>query len=76
VISLVVYPRLLELGYAKDVYKLDFAALYPKIEITHGIFPNLDISGVMEGTLYVVDTVIILSFLQVQKKIFIKLKKS
>jgi DNA polymerase elongation subunit (family B) len=49
VISLVVYPRLLELGYAKDVYKLDFAALYPKIEITHGIFPNLDISGVMEG---------------------------
>jgi hypothetical protein len=59
--------RLLELGYAKDVYKL-ILLLYPKIEITHGIFPNLDISGVMEGILtYVVDTVIILS-LQVQKR--------
>jgi hypothetical protein len=52
----VVYPRLLELGYAKDVYKL-ILLFYPKIEITHGIFPNLDISGVMEGILtYVVDT--------------------
>jgi hypothetical protein len=45
--------RLLELGYAKDVYKL---ILLHKIEITHGIFPNLDISGVMEGLTYVVDT--------------------
>lgn len=49
--------RLLEVGYAKNVVKLDFAALYPKTQITHGIFPDLDISGVMEGMLtYVVDT--------------------
>lgn len=49
--------RLLEVGYAKDVIKLDFAALYPKTQLTHGIFPALDISGVMEGLLtYVVDT--------------------
>lgn len=49
--------RLLEVGYARNVVKLDFAALYPKIQITHGIFPDLDISGVMEGMLtYVVDT--------------------
>ena len=49
--------RLLELGYARNVYKLDYAALYPKIQITHKIFPELDISGVMEGILtYVVDT--------------------
>lgn len=49
--------RLLELGYAKNVYKLDYAALYPKTQITHKIFPELDISGVMEGILtYVVDT--------------------
>lgn len=49
--------RLLELGFAKWVAKLDFAALYPKIQLTHGIFPDLDISGVMEGMLtYVVDT--------------------
>jgi len=49
--------RLLEVGFAKNVYKLDFAALYPKTQLTHGIFPDLDITGVMEGTLtYVVDT--------------------
>jgi DNA polymerase elongation subunit (family B) len=49
--------RLLEVGFAKDVYKLDYAALYPKTQLTHGIFPDLDISGVMMGMLtYVVDT--------------------
>ena len=49
--------RLLELGYARNVYKLDYAALYPKTQITLKIFPDLDISGVMEGILtYVVDT--------------------
>lgn len=49
--------RLLELGFARNVYKLDYAALYPKTQLTHGIFPELDISGVMEGILtYVVDT--------------------
>ncbi len=49
--------RLLEVGYAKNVVKLDYAALYPKTQLTHGIFPDLDISGVMEGMLtYVVDT--------------------
>lgn len=49
--------RLLEVGFAKNVYKLDYAALYPKTQLTHGIFPELDISGVMEGMLtYVVDT--------------------
>ena len=49
--------RLLELGYARNVVKLDYAALYPKNQLTHDIFPDLDISGVMEGMLtYVVDT--------------------
>jgi len=49
--------RLLEVGYARNVYKLDYAALYPKTQLTHFIFPDLDISGVMEGMLtYVVDT--------------------
>lgn len=49
--------RLLEVGFARNVYKLDYAALYPKIELTHGIFPDLDISGVMEGILtHIVDT--------------------
>jgi DNA polymerase elongation subunit (family B) len=48
--------RLLEVGYAKDVDKFDYAALYPKTQLTWGIFPDLDISGVMEGLLtYIVD---------------------
>lgn len=49
--------RLLQVGYSRSVAKLDFAALYPKIELTHDIFPDLDISGVMKGLLtYIVDT--------------------
>ena len=49
--------RLLEVGYARNVVKLDYAALYPKTQLTHDIFPDLDISGVMKGMLtYVVDT--------------------
>jgi hypothetical protein len=51
---------------------------YPKIEITHGIFPNLDISGVMEGILtYVVDTRDNFKFLTgTEKDIYKALKKS
>lgn len=49
--------RLLEVGYARNVVKLDYAALYPKNQLTHDIFPDLDISGVMKGLLtYIVDT--------------------
>lgn len=49
--------RLLQVGYAKNVVKLDFAALYPKTQLTWLIFPDLDITGVMKGLLtYVVDT--------------------
>ncbi len=48
--------RLLELGYARNVAKLDFAALYPKTQLTHLIFPDLDITGMMMGALsYIVD---------------------
>ena len=49
--------RLLEVGYAKNVDKFDYAALYPKTQLTWDIFPDLDISGVMKGLLtYIVDT--------------------
>lgn len=49
--------RLLEVGYAKNVVKLDYAALYPNTEITHDIFPDIDISGVMKGLLnYIAET--------------------
>tara|TARA_R110000868_G_scaffold19400_5_gene83583 strand:+ start:5902 stop:9453 length:3552 start_codon:yes stop_codon:yes gene_type:complete len=49
--------RLIKVGFAKLVAKLDFAALYPKTTLTYNIFPTLDITGVMKGLLkYVVDT--------------------
>lgn len=49
--------RLLEVGFAKNVAKLDYAALYPNIEITHDTFPDHDISGVMKGfLLYIAET--------------------
>lgn len=43
--------RLLEVGYNKNIGKLDFAGLYPKAELTWDIFPDLDISGAMKGML-------------------------
>ena len=43
--------RLLEVGFSRDVIKLDFAALYPNITITHNAIPDIDISGVMKGFL-------------------------
>jgi len=49
--------RLLTVGYNKGVVKFDYAALYPKTELTHDIFPELDITGAMKGLLtYVVST--------------------
>ena len=67
--------RLLQVGFAKNVYKFDYAALYPKTQLTHDIFPALDISGVMKGLLtYIVDTRDEFKFLTgKQKKIVDKL---
>jgi len=49
--------RLIECGYIPNVMKADYAALYPNTELTHGIFPPFDISGVMEGfLLYITET--------------------
>lgn len=49
--------RLLRVGYARNVAKLDYAALYPNIELTHDIFPDIDITGVLKGMLlYVAET--------------------
>src|SRR5574343_489995 len=49
--------RLLRVGYARKSVKFDYAALYPKTQLTWDIFPELDISGVMKGLLtYIVDT--------------------
>jgi len=43
--------RLLKTGYSKDVLKLDYSSLYPSIQLTHDVFPQSDISGVMKGLL-------------------------
>jgi DNA polymerase elongation subunit (family B) len=43
--------RLLTVGYSKDVLKLDYSSLYPSIQLTHDIFPDCDITGVMKGLL-------------------------
>lgn len=69
--------RLLELGYARNVAKLDFAALYPKTQLTHLIFPDLDITGMMMGALtYIVDTRDKYKFLNGKEKaIYKKLEK-
>lgn len=48
--------RLLEVGYTENVAKLDFAALYPNIEITWDIFPDTDITHVMKGMLLYIAT--------------------
>lgn len=43
--------RLLKVGYSKDVLKLDYSSLYPSIQLTHDVFPDSDITGVMKGLL-------------------------
>lgn len=49
--------RLLEVGFAEDVAKADFAALYPNTEITHNISPELDITKAMINLLlYIADS--------------------
>lgn len=61
--------RLLSVGYARNVVKFDYAALYPKTQLTHEIFPDLDISGVMAGLLtYIVDTRDKFKFLTTEEK--------
>lgn len=61
--------RLLRVGYSRKFAKLDFAALYPKTQLTHLIFPDLDITGVMHSMLtYIVDTRDRYKFLTTEEK--------
>jgi len=49
--------RILKVGYSKDIVKLDYASLYPSIMITHGVYPDCDVSGAMHAMLqYLYDT--------------------
>ena len=43
--------RLLKVGYSKNILKLDFSSLYPSIQLSHDIFPECDVMGVMKGML-------------------------
>lgn len=43
--------RLVTIGYAKNVLKMDFASLYPSIQLTWNVFPSFDITGVLEAML-------------------------
>jgi hypothetical protein len=61
--------RLLELGYAKDVYKLILLLFTLKLKL-HGIFPNLDISVFVGILTYVVDTRDNFKFLTAGKDIY------
>ena len=48
--------RLFKTGFNVNVVKMDYKSLYPRIQLTHDIFPSLDITGVMESMLnYFID---------------------
>jgi DNA polymerase elongation subunit (family B) len=49
--------RLLSLGYSRNIAKFDYASLYPSIQLTHNVFPDVDISGALKAMLrYLLDT--------------------
>jgi DNA polymerase elongation subunit (family B) len=43
--------RLLRIGFVPNVVKLDYGSLYPSIQLTHDVFPEVDITGVLKGLL-------------------------
>ncbi|MFW6219460.1 MAG: DNA polymerase domain-containing protein [bacterium] len=43
--------RVFKVGYSENILKLDFASLYPSIQLTHNVFPLFDITGVMRRLL-------------------------
>jgi DNA polymerase elongation subunit (family B) len=49
--------RLLKLGFSENIAKFDYASLYPSIQLTHEVFPKVDISGALRAMLkYLLDT--------------------
>jgi DNA polymerase elongation subunit (family B) len=49
--------RLLKLGYSQNIAKFDYASLYPSIQLTHEVFPTVDVSGALRAMLrYLLDT--------------------
>jgi len=43
-------------GYSTRLIKIDYASLYPMIQLTHGVFPIFDITGVMQKMLLYMTT--------------------
>lgn len=43
--------RCFKTGYNKNIVKLDFASLYPMIQLSEGVFPMFDITGVIKNML-------------------------
>lgn len=43
-------------GYSKKVAKIDYASLYPMIQLTHDVFPVFDITGVIKKMLLYLTT--------------------
>jgi len=43
--------KLLKIGYAKNLLKLDYSSLYPSIQLVYDIFPECDVMGVQKSML-------------------------
>jgi DNA polymerase elongation subunit (family B) len=43
--------RLLNVGYAKNIVKFDYASLYPSIQLVYDVFPDCDVMGVQKSML-------------------------
>lgn len=43
--------RLVQVGFSKNVLKLDYSSLYPSIQLVHDVFPQCDVTGAMKSML-------------------------
>lgn len=43
--------RLLNVGYAKNIVKFDYASLYPSIQLVYDVFPECDVTGAQKAML-------------------------
>lgn len=43
--------RLLSVGYSISLRKMDYNSLYPAIQLAHGVFPDVDVSGALRSML-------------------------
>jgi DNA polymerase elongation subunit (family B) len=49
--------RAYNIGFAENIRKLDFAGLYPSLQITYDIFPNVDVTNALKRLLtYLLNT--------------------